>query len=101
MFILGFYLSKIWNSVIYKNSFYGAALIPIFILMFIFFPANNQVFGYIDTFSYFIFVSLLWGFEILNVRIGGGALNRSTPYERLSRPKGPRGVSDEAVEQET
>ena len=100
MFILGFYLSKIWNSVIYKNSFYGAALIPIFILMFIFFPANNQVFGYIDTFSYFIFVSLLWGFEIQNVRIGGGALNRSTPYERLSRPKGPRGVSDEAFEQE-
>ena len=29
-----------------------------------------------------------------------GALNRSTPYERLSRPKGPRGVSDVAVEQE-
>ena len=29
-----------------------------------------------------------------------GALNRSTPYERLSRPKGPRGVSDEAFEQE-
>jgi putative transposase len=29
-----------------------------------------------------------------------GALNRSTRYERLSRPKGPRGVSDEAFEQE-
>jgi len=29
-----------------------------------------------------------------------GALNRSTLYERLSRPKGSRGVSDEAFEQE-
>jgi hypothetical protein len=29
-----------------------------------------------------------------------GALNRSTRYARLSRPKGPRGVSDEAFEQE-
>ena len=29
-----------------------------------------------------------------------GALNRSTSYERLSRPKWPREVSDEAFEQE-
>ncbi len=29
-----------------------------------------------------------------------GALNRYTPYERLSRPRGPRGVSDEAFEEE-
>jgi hypothetical protein len=32
-------------------------------------------------------------------QIDRGALNRSTLYERLSRPKGPRGVSDEAFEQ--
>jgi hypothetical protein len=29
-----------------------------------------------------------------------GALNRSTRYERLSRPKGPRGVSDEAFDEQ-
>ena len=29
-----------------------------------------------------------------------GALNRSTRYERLSRPNGPRGASAEAFEQE-
>ncbi len=68
MFFLGYYLSKVWVSIIYKNSFYGAALIPIFMLMFIFFPANNQVFGYIDTLSYFIFVSVLWISEDKQVR---------------------------------
>lgn len=63
MFFLGYFFSKVWLSVIYKRSFYGAALLPIFILMFIFFPANNQVFGYIDTLSYFVFVSCFWLFE--------------------------------------
>lgn len=63
MFFLGYFLARVWSSIIYNNSFYGVALIPLFMLMFIFFPANNQIFGYIDTFSYFIFVGLLWFFE--------------------------------------
>lgn len=63
MFLIGYYVAKIWNSIIFKNSFYGAALMPIFIIMFIFFPANNQVFAYIDTLSYFIIVSFFWIFE--------------------------------------
>ena len=29
-----------------------------------------------------------------------GALNRSNPYERLARPEGPRGVSDEAFDKQ-
>lgn len=69
MFFLGYFFSRVWLSVIYKNSFYGAALLPIFALMFIFFPANNQVFGYIDTFSYFIFVSLFWYLEGKKLRL--------------------------------
>jgi hypothetical protein len=63
MFILGYFLSRVWASIIYRNSFYGMSLLPIFALMFIFFPANNQVFGYIDTLSYFSFMSLFWFFE--------------------------------------
>jgi len=63
MFILGYFLSRVWASVIYNNSFYGMSLLPILALMFIFFPANNQVFGYIDTFSYFLFMSIFWFFE--------------------------------------
>lgn len=69
LFLLGYYLSRIWSSIIFNNSFYGAALMPIFMLMFIFFPANNQVFAYIDTLSYFIFISIFWILEGKKVRI--------------------------------
>ena len=68
MFILGYFLSRVWASVIYNNSFYGMSLLPVFSIMFIFFPANNQVFGYIDTLSYFLFMSLFWFFEDKRVR---------------------------------
>lgn len=63
LFLIGFFLARVWASTIYNNSFYGKALLPIFILMFVFFPANNQVFGYIDTLSYFIWISIFWAFE--------------------------------------
>jgi len=69
MFVLGYFLSRVWASVIYNNSFYGISLLPIFVLMFIFFPANNQVFGYIDTISYFLFMSLFWFFEDKKLKI--------------------------------
>lgn len=68
LFLLGFLFSRIWCSFALSGSFYGAALLPIFALMFIFFPANNQVFGYIDTLSYFIFVTILWFFEGKKIR---------------------------------
>jgi hypothetical protein len=32
--------------------------------------------------------------------IDRGALNRSTHHERVSRPKGPKGVSDEAFDKQ-
>jgi hypothetical protein len=68
MFILGYFLSRVWASVIYNNSFYGMSLLPILSLMFIFIPANNQVFGYIDTLSYFLFMSIFWFFENKKLR---------------------------------
>ena len=63
MFALGLVVSRVWLSALLQNSLYGAALIPIFIIMFIFLPANNQVFGYIDTISYFIFINIFWFME--------------------------------------
>jgi hypothetical protein len=68
MFFLGFLLARIWCSVIYYKSFFGMALIPIFAIMIIFFPANNQVFGYIDTLSFFVFIFFLWLFDNKKVR---------------------------------
>jgi hypothetical protein len=69
MMLIGFLFARAWSSAIVNKSFYALALIPIFIIMFVFFPANNQVFGYIDTFSYFLFVSLFWVFESKKIRI--------------------------------
>jgi hypothetical protein len=63
LFVLGYLLATVWQSAILLRSFYGAALMPIFAIMFIFFPANNQVFAYIDMLSYFIFVTMFWLFE--------------------------------------
>lgn len=60
MFFIGYYLSAIWKSITIRNSFYGAALLPTFMIMIIFMPANNQIFGYIDTFSYFVVISIFW-----------------------------------------
>lgn len=69
MLLIGFIFARVWSSAIFKKSFFALALIPIFIIMFVFFPANNQVFGYIDTFSYFLFVLLFWVFESKKIRI--------------------------------
>lgn len=69
MFLIGFLFSRVWLTTLLQNSFFGVALMPIYIIMFIFFPANNQVFGYIDTISYFSFISLFWFFEDKKVLI--------------------------------
>jgi hypothetical protein len=69
MFFIGWYFGKVWMSILLHNSFYGAALMPIFAIMFIFFPANNQVFGYIDSISYFFFISLFWFFENYKIKL--------------------------------
>jgi hypothetical protein len=69
MFAIGFFFAKIWKSILFASNFYGLALFPIFIIMFVFFPANNQIFGYIDTLSYFFVVSLLWFYNSRKLRI--------------------------------
>ena len=69
MFFFGWYFGKIWLSVLSRNSFFGAAMMPIFAIMFIFFPANNQVFGYIDSISYFFFISFFWFFENYKIKL--------------------------------
>lgn len=63
MFVIGFFFARVWMTILYEKNFYGLALMPIFVLMFIFFPANNQVFAYIDTLSYFTIVTFLWFFK--------------------------------------
>jgi len=42
----------------------------------------------------------IWGRPGKGAEGDTGALNRSRPYERLTRPKWPRGVSDEAPDEQ-
>lgn len=60
MLSLGFVFGRVIASAIKDNSFYAKSLIPIFAIMFIFFPANNQIFGFIDTLSFIFMVGILW-----------------------------------------
>lgn len=62
--ILGFYLSRLWISVIDNSNFYAMLLMPLFVLMIIFIPANNQVFGFLETFSAFWIASILWFYSM-------------------------------------
>ena len=58
--ILGFYLARLWISIIDNSNFYAMLLMPLFVLMIVFIPANNQVFGFLETFSAFFMASIFW-----------------------------------------
>ena len=59
-FIMGFYLAKLWKSFLNEDNLYSKFLLPLFALIIIWTPANNQVFGYLETFSTFFFMTILW-----------------------------------------
>lgn len=69
MVVLGYHFSMVFQSAIVEKSFYAAALLPIFAIMFIFFPANNQVFAFIDMISYFIFVNIFWFLDHKRIKV--------------------------------
>jgi hypothetical protein len=57
-FIMGFYLAKLWRSFLDENNSYSKFLLPLFAMLIIFTPANNQVFGYLETLSTFFFYDI-------------------------------------------
>ena len=59
MFFIGYFLARIWKFSLLTHSPYSILLIPIFSILIIFIPANNQIFGYIVGSSYIIIVSLI------------------------------------------
>lgn len=60
-FFLGYLLARLWFSFLDFQNVYAAMLLPLFGLLIIFIPANNQVFGFLETFSAFSIGLLLWG----------------------------------------
>ena len=62
MFILGYLLSAIFRSAIIDNNLVAKSMIPLFVIMFIYMPANNQVFNFMETLFSFIFLFIIWKF---------------------------------------
>ena len=58
--LIGVLLGKIWLSVLYNSNIFGFILLPIFALLIIFIPANNQIFGMHETTSAFFIVLSAW-----------------------------------------
>ncbi|AZL67606.1 hypothetical protein [Pseudomonas oryziphila] len=58
--VFGFYLAKIWISIVDTDNLWAKLLVPLFALAVIFMPANNQVLGYLDSFSTFSILTLIW-----------------------------------------
>jgi hypothetical protein len=58
--LFGYYFARVWRSYIDSNNIFSAYLLPLFGMAFIFTPANNQVFGFIETMSAFFILSLFW-----------------------------------------
>lgn len=65
MFFLGYLLSRAWLECLFKKNFHASALLPILCILFVFIPANNQIFGSIETVSYFFVISFFWFFDKL------------------------------------
>ena len=59
-FILGFFIARVWIRFLVHSDLTSFLLIPILFLLVIFIPANNQIFGLLDTMSAFAILFLLW-----------------------------------------
>lgn len=60
MLLLGLFYGCICKDVMINNSLLGKLLLPLFIVMFMYMPANNQVFTSMATCTAFLELSLLW-----------------------------------------
>lgn len=60
MFLIGLFYGCICKDVIENNSFIGKMLLPLFVILFMYMPANNQVFTAMATCTAFLELSALW-----------------------------------------
>lgn len=58
MFFLGMLFSIVYRYALYRSNVFAVCLIPLFFLMFIYMPANNQVFSFVETMTSFWFLLL-------------------------------------------
>ena len=67
MALFGYFFAVVWKSYCDTDNRIAPYLLPLFGLAFIFTPANNQVFGFMETFSAFVILSLVWARGIVSL----------------------------------
>lgn len=60
MFGLGYLLATLYISAIKYNNIIAKLMMPIFTVMFIYMPANNQIFNFMETLFSFLILIFLW-----------------------------------------
>ncbi|PNA72488.1 hypothetical protein C1Y19_20735 [Pseudomonas sp. MPR-LB3] len=77
MLILGAYFSYVYLSAVLQDNFYAKMLLPLFGILFLYIPANNQIFGFLESMSSFWILTLLF---ILSkkARVSGYAEGKNT-----------------------
>lgn len=63
MIIIGYWFGEVWKSVLEQRNIYAIGLFVLFMIMFMYFPANNQVFANINSFTAFWGLFILWIFS--------------------------------------
>lgn len=63
IFIIGYFFGEIWKSCLYQRNIFAMGLFVLFMIMFMYFPANNQIFSFVNTFAAFWGLFLLWFFS--------------------------------------
>lgn len=63
MIIIGYWFGEVWKSVLFQRNIYAIGLFILFMIMFMYFPANNQVFAFINTYTAFWGLFILWLFS--------------------------------------
>ncbi|MBM7037713.1 hypothetical protein [Vibrio ulleungensis] len=82
MLVLGYYFSYVVHLALKDNNFIAKALLPLFAIMFLYMPANNQVFSFLEYMSpFWVLTSVLLLFS--NARMH--ALVRRLSFKYIDR----------------
>jgi len=57
---LGFLSAAVWVSAVDYNNFAARCMVPLFVIMFLFIPANNQIFNMLETLATFMILMTCW-----------------------------------------
>lgn len=63
MLILGWYFANVYLAVVIDDDFFAKMLLPLFAIMFLYIPANNQIFSFLETMISFWILTALYIFH--------------------------------------